>query len=189
MRKVSDLEKSLRKLGLYLLTPNDFYSDKLSFEYCNKVLYVLKSEKKILEKMDVNDTIETFEKFYDEIHKTFQFHNFSTCGNLERSILNKGFSDELDKYDQCSNDHYLMLKTIAERFSKLLDGSETSVKLDFDERNHWFLYCTNKRSETFKERLTNLNGKAIHLKDENEKTIQTFTKDDFTFKRRIVQAQ
>ena len=184
LRKVSDLEKSLRKLGLYLLTPNDFYSDKLSFEYCNKVLDVLKEEKKILEKMDVTDTIETFEKFYTEIHKTFQFHNFSTCGNLERSILNKGFSDELDNYDQCSNDHYLMLKTIAERFSKLLDGSETSVKLDFDERNHWFLYCTNKRSETFKERLTNLNGKAIHLKDENEKTIQTFTKDDFTFKKK-----
>ena len=115
--------------------------------------------------------------------KHFNFIIFQPVG-LERSILNKGFSDELDKYDQCSNDHYLMLKTIAERFSKLLDGSETSVKLDFDERNHWFLYCTNKRSETFKERLTNLNGKAIHLKDENEKTIQTFTKDDFTFKKK-----
>ena len=35
LRKVSDLEKSLRKMGLQLLQPNDFFSDTLSFEYVN----------------------------------------------------------------------------------------------------------------------------------------------------------
>ena len=39
LRKVSDLEKSLRKMGLNLLQRSDFFSDTLSFEYVNKFLY------------------------------------------------------------------------------------------------------------------------------------------------------
>ena len=42
------------------------------------------------------------------------------------------------------------------RFSKLLDNSENNIKYDFDDKNNWHLYCTNKRATTFKERLKNL---------------------------------
>ena len=184
LRKVSDLEKSLRKMGLNLLHPNDFYSDKLSFEYCIKVLNLLTEESIILEKLNVNDTIQSFQDFYDYINTTFQFQNFSCTGNIEKSILNEGINYDLDQCDQLSNEYFRIIQNTAKRFSYLLDGSETSVKLDFDERNHWFLYCTNKRSNTFKERLTNLNGKSIHLKDDNGKVIQSFTGNDFTFKKK-----
>ena len=184
LRKVSDLEKSLRKMGLNLLQPNDFYSDKLSFEYCMKVLDLFKEESIILKKLDANEIIQSFYDFYNYINTTFQFHNFTATGNLERSILNVGIHSELDDLNNQSNDYYNTLQSVIKRFSHLLDGSETSVKLDFDERNHWFLYCTNKRANTFKERLTNLNGKSIHFKDNEGKIIQSFTKEDFTFKKK-----
>ena len=70
------------------------------------------------------------------------------------------------------------------RLSNLLDSSENSVKLDFDEKNNWHLYCTNKRAITIKERLTNLNGNSIHVKDENGKVLSSFVKDDFSFKKK-----
>ena len=41
------------------------------------------------------------------------------------------------------------------RLSNLLDGSDNSIKIDYDDRNEWFFYCTNKRAQTFKERLKN----------------------------------
>lgn len=184
LRKVSDLEKSLRKMGINLLQPNDFYSDSLSFEYIRKVLDILENEKIILEKMNINETIQNFKNFYEYIHNTFIFNNFSTSGNLDRSFLKSGINDELDMYDALTVDYHSILLKISKRLSKLLDNSETSIKLDYDERNQWFFYCTNKRATTFKERLSNLNNNLIHVKDEDNKIIQSFGKDDFSFKKK-----
>ena len=183
LRKVSDLEKSLRKMGLELLQPNDLFSDSLSFEYINKVLSILEDKKQILSKLNSYDKIMSFKSFYHIIHETFQFQNFNCTGNLERSILKNGIDTVLDSYNQITNDYYHILQLISKRFSHLLDSSENSIKLDFDERNHWFFYCTNKRANTFKERLTNLNDKSFHVKD-GSKIIQSFSKKDFSFKKK-----
>ena len=85
--------------------------------------------------------------------------------------------------DELTVDYHSILIKITKRLSKLLDNSETSIKLDFDERNQWFFYCTNKRQLLFKERLSNLNNNQIHVKDESNKIIQSFSKDDFSFKK------
>ena len=66
-----------------------------------------------------------------------------------------------------------------------MDSSENSVKLDFDERNNWYFYCTNKRAQTLKERLINLNNHSIHVKtNETNMNLYSFKKEDFTFKKK-----
>ena len=71
----------------------------------------------------------------------------------------------------------------------ILDASITQTQFEnkdaknFDEKNNWHLYCTNKRATTFKERLVNLNGNSIHVKESN-KILCSFVKDDFTFKKK-----
>ena len=51
-------------------------------------------------------------------------------------------------------------------------------------------YCINKRATTFKERLSNLNNNnLIHVKDEDNKIIQSLGKMIFHLKRKMVQAQ
>ena len=184
LKKVSDLEKSLRKMGINLLQPCELYSDSLSFEYIQRVLDTLNKEKRILEKMNIKYIIDNFNKFYNFIYKTFEFKNFSSSNNLERSILKSGQHTELDNYNQLTNENYLFLQYIAKRLSKLLDGSETNIKLDFDERNNWFLYCTNKRSNVLKERLKNITNNAIHIKNNKDEIIHSLYKDDFSFKKK-----
>jgi DNA mismatch repair protein MutS len=162
LRKVSDLEKSLRKMGLKMLQPNDFFSDTLSYDYINQLLSLLKVNDDIYKKYDIIP-IDMFQEFYQICKNTFIFHNLSQTGNLQRSIFQKYVNSDLDNYDDLTTHYYTILESVAIRFSKLLDGSETSVKLDFDERNEWFLYCTNKRATTFKEKVKNMNGKKIHV--------------------------
>jgi DNA mismatch repair protein MutS len=65
-----------------------------------------------------------------------------------------------------------------------LDGSDTSIKTDYDDRFGWHLFCTNKRATTFKERLSNINENSIHVKDENKNILYSFKKDDFSFKKK-----
>ena len=50
--------------------------------------------------------------------------------------------------------------------------------------HHWFLYCTNKRANNFKERLKNLNDNSIHVRDKENKIICSYTIEDFTFKKK-----
>ena len=183
LRKVSDLEKSLRKMGLLLLQPQDFFSDTLSFEYVNKVLSILEEQREIIQKYDSNLVL-SFKDFYEECNQCFIFHNLSQNSNLEKSILQKGINEDLDSFNQLTNEYHQLLCTIGKRLSHLLDSSENSIKLDYDERNEWFFYCTNKRASTFKERLTNLHGNQIHVRDEEGDILMSFQKSDFTFKKK-----
>ena len=180
LRKVSDLEKSLRKMGLNLLQPNDFFSDTLSYDYVEQLLELFLEEKDIIKNYDIIP-IDMFQEFYQICKNTFIFHNLSQTTTLHKSILQKNIDNDLDNYDNLTTEYYTILETIAKRFSKLLDGSETSVKLDFDERNEWFLYCTNKRATTFKEKLKNMNGKNIHV---DNPSVPHFQESSFTYKKK-----
>ena len=185
LKKVSDLEKSLRKMGLELLQPSEFFSDSLSFDYLNKVMGIIQNNGNLMETYpNINAILHTFKKFHGTINQTFNFHNFSPHGNLERSIFQKNIFQELDDLDQTTEDYYEILKRITSRISQLLDSSDTSVKLDFDEKNNWHIYCTNKRAITLKERLTNLNGNSIHVRDPSNSIICSFEKDNFSFRKK-----
>ena len=74
-----------------------------------------------------------------------------------------------EEYYTHLEEYYNDMIMISNRFSQLLDSSDNSIKVDFDERNDWFFYCTNKRANTFKERLTNLNSNSFHVKGKNGK--------------------
>ena len=183
LRKVSDLEKSLRKMGLNLLQRSDFFSDTLSFEYVNKFLDIIVKEETLKGKYDTS-IYEPFLEFYKECEDTFIFHNLTQFGNLERTILKEGVNIDMDNYDKMTEDYYNDMIMISNRFSHLLDSSDNSIKVDFDERNDWFFYCTNKRAITFKDRLKNLNSNSFHVKDENGKIRYSFKSTDFTFKKK-----
>ena len=130
--------------------------------------------------------IDMFEEFYQICKNTFIFHNLSQTSNLHKSIFQKYISSDLDEYDKLTNIYFSILEIIAQRFSKLLDGSENSVKVDYDERNEWFLYCTNKRAVTFKDKVKNMNGKQIHIDSLSfELKIPSFRETDFIYKKRI----
>ena len=181
LRKVSDLEKSLRKMGLNLTQPSDFFSDTLSFDYIEQLLVLLKEEDKIISRYD-KLVVQSFSDFYNECKRVFVFHNLSQSGNLEKSILQSELNADLDSYDKLTAEYHQTLEVIGIRLSKLLDGSETSVKLDFDERNEWFFYCTNKRAITFKERVKNLGKTKIHV--HGSETPLSFGTEDFSYKKK-----
>ena len=187
LRKVSDLEKSLRKMGLGLLQRSDFFSDTLSFEYVIRFLDILKDK---LYSLYNDNIIQPFIDFYEECKSLFIFHNLTQFGNLEYSILQRDIDIELNKYNDLTEEYFNDLNRISIRLSQLIDSSCNSttkqfpIKLDFDERNDWFFYCTNKRAQVFKERITNLNNNSIHVRGEDNKIKYSLKKEDFTFKKK-----
>ena len=180
LRKVSDLEKSLRRMGLGMVTPGELFSDSMSFDYVKKVIVLLGEN---FNYSHYGDIMNSFTLFYERLYSTFDFHNFNRP-MLDRTLFKPGIYTEIDEYDGYIDKNYKIVCCICKRLSKLVDNTETSVKCDYDEVNGWYIYCTNKRLTKLKEKLSNLSGNSIHVKDENNTVLQSFTKDDFSYKKK-----
>ena len=185
LKRVSDLEKSLRKMGLHLLKPAEFFSDSLSFEYITNVIETLEDTSGFFNIYPNSSTLITYFKDFNEyVYSVFNFENFGSS-NLQRSMFHPNVFPELDILDSETQKDYEILGSIQNRLSHFLDSSVNSVKLDYDEKLGWHLYCTNKRAITFQERLTNISsGHKIHVKDKNETIIHSFLSTQFTFRKK-----
>jgi DNA mismatch repair protein MutS len=184
LSKIYDLEKLLRRMGLGLLTPNEFFTCNISYEYIEKLIPVIIENKKIYNNYEEYHTdIIIFNEFLKEINDTFLFSNFNcntTPSHKERKIFKTGINDKLDECDNLIELNINNLDLICKRLSKVLD-IENSVKYDYNDKNNWFIYCTKKRAKIIEEKLKKLKNN-IHVKDKTNKNIYSFNYEDFTFK-------
>ena len=181
---ITDLEKLLRKMGLGLLTPNEFFTCHISYEFVKKIIPLIFDNKALFNYYEkYHNDITVFNEFLKEINDTFLFTNFNcntTPAHKERKIFKDGINDKLDECDNLIEENINNLDYISKRLSKLLD-IDNSVKYDFNEKNNWFIYCTKKRAKLIQERLKNITNN-INVRNDENKIIYSFSSDDFTYK-------
>ena len=181
---IGDLEKLLRKMGLELLTPNDFFTCHISYEFVKQLIPIIQENEELKEDFECfSYDITNFCNYLEEIDNTFLFSNFNcntTPAHKERKIFKDGINEKLDECDNLIEENINNLDYISKRLSKLLD-IEYSVKYDFNEKNNWFIYCTKKRAKIIQERLKNITNN-INVKNDENKIIYSFSSDDFTYK-------
>jgi len=186
LKYVSDLEKSLRFMGLFLLSPYDLYSTYLSYGYVNDICRIIKNNDIWKYYNNYEETIEIFNEYYNKIKDTFKFDNINNVPilSMEYSIFNRTIISELDEIE----DEIVMYKDhfnhICTRLSEFIDNKKVnSIKYDNDKDN-WFIYCTNKRSETFKNKLKNIGNNMIHVKDDTGNILYSIHPSQFTYKKK-----
>lgn len=181
---ITDLEKLLRKMGLGLLTPNEFFTCHISYEFVKKIIPLIFNNKALFNYYEkYHNDITVFNEFLKEINDTFLFTNFNcntTPAHKERKIFKDGINDKLDECDNLIEENINNIDYISKRLSKLLD-IDNSVKYDFNEKNNWFIYCTKKRAKLIQERLKNITNN-INVRNDENKIIYSFSSDDFTYK-------
>ena len=181
---ITDLEKLLRRMGLGLLTPNEFFTCHISYEFVSKLLPIIINNKDIFSYYkEYHTDINIFNDFLDEINNTFLFSNFNcntTPSHKERKIFKDGINDKLDQCDNLIEENINNLDLICKRLSKLLD-IDYSIKYEYNDKNNWFIYCTKKRAKLIENRLNNIKNN-INVKNEENKIIYSFSSDDFTYK-------
>ena len=181
---ITDLEKLLRRMGLGLLTPNEFFTCHISYEFVSKLLPIIINNKDIFSYYkEYHQDINIFNDFLNEINNTFLFSNFNcntTPSHKERKIFKDGINDKLDQCDNLIEENINNLDLICKRLSKLLD-IDNSIKYEYNDKNNWFIYCTKKRAKLIENRLNNIKNN-INVKNEENKIIYSFSSDDFTYK-------
>ena len=181
---ITDLEKLLRKMGLGLLTPNEFFTCHISYEFVKKIIPLIFDNKALFNYYEkYHRDINVFNEFLKDINDTFLFSNFNcntTPAHKERKIFKDGINEKLDECDNLIEENINNIDYISKRLSKILD-IDNSVKYDFNEKNNWFIYCTKKRAKIIQERFKNI-ANNINVKNNENKIIYSFSPDDFTYK-------
>ena len=171
LKKILDVEKLHRKMGLNLLTPYEFYSLHVSYTYLLKCNSTLQG---VLPDIG-SDTIlklNTFIKEYTTVFNVSELEKYSLV-NMITSVFQKDIYPEIDKLQHEILQSKDMINAICEKLGKYIDTKKTGiVKQDYNEKYGYYLYVTDNRAKTFQKSISNLvntsvkvEGITIDLKD------------------------
>jgi len=176
--KLTDTEKSLRKMGLDKLDTQQFMNAKLSYDFIIRILQTIQQKPELLDLYsEYSSDILVFRKFYDKIQSLFDFSHFYSN---DLSYFKVGIHKDLDDVSeiiQITRDH---LKLIALRLSGMIDA-KNACKFDNNDKHGYFLYCTKKRSILLGKRFQNIPNHTINIRDTENTIIYEVSSDVFTY--------
>lgn len=191
LQKISDIEKSIRKMGLNEYNSCELLSDNISFDFIKKTIDLLNSDPDIQKKiLEYSQDIQSFLTFDTEINNHFEWDNFNTINNnniVERSLFKKNIYKEIDEVDDEIFKNKKKLDLICARFSKFIDQSSNNnslpIKIEYSDKDNWYIYTTKTRGLKLKERFNNLGDQNIIVKDEDNIVICTINPNSVEFKK------
>lgn len=180
--KISDLERLHRKLSLNLLHPAHFSSLDISYDNVFKLLEI---ENPIIESLKPCDKdISKFRMFIDTYRNHFDLNEIVKyhIDKISNSFFKKGVCDKIDSMQHTINNTKKKFSQIIEQLSKYVDENskgKSLMKLDYTERDGYYIALTSKRATLLKENLKKKKIKII-LEDTILDT------KDFNFKNRAI---
>ena len=180
--KISDLERLHRKLSLNLLHPAHFSSLDISYDNVFKLLEI---ENPIIESLKPCDKdISKFRMFIDTYRSQFDLNEIVKyhIDKISNSFFKKGVCDKIDSMQHTINNTKKKFSQIIEQLSKYVDENskgKSLMKLDYTERDGYYITLTSKRATLLKENLKKKKIKII-LEDTILDT------KDFNFKNRAI---
>ena len=130
LQKISDIEKSIRKMGLNEYYSFELLSDNISFNFIKKIIDLLNNNPDIYNKIqEYFEDIKSFLIFNEEINNHFEWENFNSINNnniVERSLFKKNIYNEIDEVDDEIFKNKKKLDLICARFSKFIDQNSNN---------------------------------------------------------------
>ena len=171
LKKIIDIEKLHRKMGLSILNPYEFKSLHNSYQYTQKISEQLqKIESFQLFMKQYNDLLCSLNDFmidYQNIFNVSELEKWSLM-NMETSVFQKNIYPQIDQLDDTIEYKKQLLIAIANKLGFYIDKKkEDIVKIGCNDKYGWHLYMTKTRSTTMKKSFQNLMNKTIEFKHDN----------------------
>jgi len=144
LNNINDLERIKRKILLRKINPHEWNVFINSLEYAIEAFEILEI------KNETSELIETFSHLnLDECSK----YNFN---EIKTNIFKEGYSKDLDELMEDYKNQLKKLEIIVDKISNIDD---TSCKLEYNEKDGYFVSITKKRFETALKKDKNFMGK------------------------------
>jgi len=188
LRKILDVEKLHRKMGLSLLTPYEFYALHTSYTYLKKITNTLNESlpEIITENTELLNELDHFMSNYNDIFELNELEKYSLI-NMSTSVFKKGKYLEIDQLQDKISQSKKMINLICDKLSKYIDHKKKGDKPNVIKQEHNDKYgihfcITETRSKTFNKSVCNLMNTIVEIKDDHESI--TFDLKDVKFSKK-----
>ena len=171
LNKICDIERLHRKMSLKMLQPADF--SMLDISYRN-ILHILDNiEVFSVESRNINqilpnkDKLNLFREFINEYTELFDLNEIMKyhLNNISNSFFNKNQIEELDNIQDEIKEYRNILQTIANKLSYYIEKGSEYVKLEYTDKDGYYLLTTKKRGESIKSSFKNMGYKNFKVKE------------------------
>lgn len=177
LKKIIDIERLHRRLGLKMLQPADFGSIDVSYTYIKEMLNY---DDTVLNKVKPDKIhIDKFNEFIEEYRKDFDMDEIVKY-HLERitnSFFNKNIIKSIDDLQESINNSNMIFSSISKKLSHLIEPYSNFVKKEYNEVRGHHLCCTTKRCNVLKTRFSNMNNQDITIKFDEKSKFKINPKD------------
>ena len=139
---ISDLERIKRKMQLAKFHPQDWCGFNISVE--NAI--------EILTKYYVSESVSEYKDMIDFYTNKLDLSEASkyNLNDIKSNIFIKGIYPELDAYVNDFNTSYAQIVELNDKINALDSGDATSCKIDYSEKEGYYIIMTKKRYDTAK---------------------------------------
>ncbi len=178
LKKIMDLERLHRRMGLKILQPADFSNLDLAYQNIQSILSMTEifQEGSHLRKiLPPPEHLEMFANFISEYQEIFDLDEIAKyhLQNITGSFFKIGQVPEIDHIQQKINKYQNRLQNIAKKLSFYIESGSNFVRVEYIDKEGHYLQTTKKRGQTLKTAFTNLNWQPFKVPDGNgEITLQ-----------------
>lgn len=155
LQKIIDIERLHRRMYLKILNPCDFIGLDTSLIHLQKIIeFISNTTTTYKAYIDMSllhitpELLDTFTLYMNTYKSYFDFdhiHKYA-LNNITNSFFNKGIYSDIDTLssdiDYCNN----FFTIIANAISHIIDDNDGNIKVEYNERDGFYLQCTSKRS-------------------------------------------
>ena len=178
-RKLIDVEKNIRRMGLGIMKPDDFCKGKLSYDFVNRWLTSEVIDDSIWTLYPgIESIVEKYHTFYNEVVGLF---DFKALYQENQSYFQPGHFVDLDQTQASITKEYTSLQLITERLSTVLDTKQ-GCKLLFTDKHGYHIVCTKHRSKVLQSRfMNNLPNHILNIRDSQKTLVYELPVSTITF--------
>ena len=167
LKKILDIEKLHRRMGLTICSPYEFFSIHISYNYLIKIIGILKvSLPEINDKyLDTIEKLDIFMNSYQSVFLIDELEKYSLT-NMITSVFQKDIHQELDNLQNDIEKGLSTIDLICDKLNKYIDRKKSGcIKKDNNEKYGYYLYVTDNRAKTFQKSISNLVNTSIKIDD------------------------
>ena len=165
LKKILDVEKLHRRMGLNLLSPYEFFSIHASYNYLIKII-----EKINISLPEITDkyktTIQKLDCFMNDYKTVFQIDELEkySLTNMITSVFQKGVHEDLDELQNSIDNGLKSIVLFCESLNKYIDPKKQGcIKRDNNDKYGYYLYVTDNRAKTFQKSVKNLVNTVVKI--------------------------
>lgn len=177
LNEIIDIERLHRKISLGMLHPYEFLNLTNSYENIMKLFKLLMNNYDNIGSLFGIDKIikmNLFNEYIELYNSTFDLIEIGKYGlaNINASFFKKGIYKEVDEIQNEIDNINLYYTDECRKLSNIIEENSDVVKLDFNEREGYFYYCTKKRADLLMERLSSKEKKEYEIKKFNGSNVK-----------------